>query len=383
MTPSIQNSLPLRIVPVSNKADLADFIRLPAAIFKDDPHWIPPLFLERKIHLSPKHNPYFQHAKSQAWIAWRGDVAVGRISAQIDDLHLAQHHDATGFFGMLDAEDKQETFAALIATAEQWLAEQGMRRVRGPFNLSINEETGLLIDGFADPPVFMMSHALPYYREHIEQCGYHKAADTLAYLINPNFVAPPVMQRLLKMASERVTVRTLDRKRFDEEIMLLRDIFNDAWSENWGFVPFTEAEFKELGQNLKFLLHDEYIQIAEVDGEAAGFIIGMPNINEAIRDLNGKLFPFGWLKLLWRLKVRGPASGRVPLMGVRKKFQKTRLGPGLAFLIIDAVRNELHKCGAHRLELSWILEDNAGMRNIIESIGGTAYKRYRVYEREL
>jgi hypothetical protein len=308
---------------------------------------------------------------------------VGRISAQIDQMHLAQHHDATGFFGMLDAEDNQETFAALITTAEQWLAEQGMRRVRGPFNLSINEETGLLIDGFADPPVFMMSHALPYYREHIEQCGYHKAADTLAYLINPNFVKPPVMQRLLKMASERVTVRTLDRSRFDEEIMLLRDIFNDAWSENWGFVPFTEAEFKALGQNLKFLLHDEYIQIAEVDGEAAAFIIGMPNINEAIRDLKGRLFPFGWLKLIWRLKIKGPASGRVPLMGVRKKFQKTRLGPGLAFLIIEDVRNELHKRGAHRLELSWILENNAGMRNIIESIGGTAYKRYRVYERDL
>lgn len=383
MTPTIQTSATLRIVPVSNKADLAEFIRLPAAIFKDDPQWIPPLFLERKIHLSPKHNPYFQHAKSQSWLAWRGDVAVGRISAQIDDLALAQHHDATGFFGMLDAEDNQETFAALITTAEHWLAEQGMRRVRGPFNLSINEETGLLIDGFADPPVFMMSHALPYYRERIEQCGYHKAADTLAYLINPNFVAPPVMQRLLKMASERVTVRTLDRSRFDDEIMLLRDIFNDAWSENWGFVPFTEAEFKALGQNLKFLLHDEYIQIAEVDGEAAGFIIGMPNINEAIRDLKGKLFPFGWLKLIWRLKIKGPASGRVPLMGVRKKFQKTRLGPGLAFLIIEEVRNELHKRGAHRLELSWILEDNAGMRNIIESIGGTAYKRYRVYERDL
>ena len=383
MTHTIQTSSALRIVPVRNKADLAEFIRLPAAVFKDDPQWISPLFLERKIHLSPKHNPYFQHAKSQSWLAWRGDVAVGRISAQVDQMHLAQHHDATGFFGMLDAEDNQATFAALMATAEQWLAEQGMRRVRGPFNLSINEETGLLIDGFADPPVFMMSHALPYYRERIEQCGYHKAADTLAYLINPNFVAPPVMQRLLKMASERVTVRTLDRSRFDEEIMLLRDIFNDAWSDNWGFVPFTEAEFKELGQNLKFLLHDEYIQIAEVDGEAAGFIIGMPNINEAIRDLKGKLFPFGWLKLIWRLKIKGPASGRVPLMGVRKKFQKTRLGPGLAFLIIEDVRNELHKRGAHRLELSWILEDNAGMRNIIESIGGTAYKRYRVYERDL
>ena len=383
MTPTTEVSANLRILPVTGKADLDQFIRVPELIFKGDPHWIPPLRLERHIHLSTKHNPYFQHAKWQAWIAWRDERPVGRISAQIDTLHLELHADATGFFGMLDAEDNAETFAALISTAEQWLNEQGIRRVRGPFNLSINEEMGLLIEGFTTPPVFMMGHALPYYREHIEQCGYHKAVDALAYLIAPNFEAPPVMQRLVAAASNRVKVRHLDRTRFDEEISLLRDIFNDAWAENWGFVPFTEAEFQELGKNLKFLLDDEYIQIAEVDGEAAAFIIGMPNINEAIRDLGGKLFPFGWLKLLWRLKIRRPSSGRVPLMGVRQKFQRTRLGPGLAFLIIDAVRAELHKRGAHRLELSWILEANAGMRNIIESIGGVAYKRYRVYERQL
>jgi GNAT superfamily N-acetyltransferase len=383
MTPTTEVSANLRILSVAGKADLDQFIRVPELIFKADPHWIPPLRLERHMHLSTKHNPYFQHAKWQAWIAWRGERPVGRISAQIDTLHLELHADATGFFGMLDAEDNAETFAALISTAEQWLSEQGIRRVRGPFNLSINEEMGLLIEGFTTPPVFMMGHALPYYREHIEQCGYHKAVDALAYLIAPNFEAPPVMQRLVAAASNRVKVRHLDRTRFDEEISLLRDIFNDAWAENWGFVPFTEAEFQELGKNLKFLLDEEYIQIAEVDGEAAAFIIGMPNINEAIRDLGGKLFPFGWLKLLWRLKIRRPSSGRVPLMGVRQKFQRTRLGPGLAFLIIDAVRAELHKRGAHRLELSWILEGNAGMRNIIESIGGVAYKRYRVYERQL
>ncbi len=383
MTSAIKDSAALRIVPVNGKADLDQFIRVTALIFKDDPHWIQPLLLERRMHLSTKHNPFFQHAKWQAWIAWRGERPVGRISAQIDTMYLELHTDATGFFGMLDAEDNAETFAALISTAEQWLHEQGIRQVRGPFNLSINEEMGLLVEGFTTPPVFMMSHALPYYRQHIEQCGYHKAVDALAYLIAPNFEAPLVMQKLVAASADRVRVRHLDRTRFNEEISLLRDIFNDAWAENWGFVPFTETEFQELGKNLKFLLDDEYIQIAEVDGEAAAFIIGMPNINEAIRDLDGKLFPFGWLKLLWRLKVSRPGSGRVPLMGVRQKFQRTRLGTGLAFLIIDAVRNELHKRGAHKLELSWILEGNAGMRSIIESIGGKVYKRYRVYERQL
>ncbi|HHJ34493.1 MAG TPA: N-acetyltransferase [Gammaproteobacteria bacterium] len=373
----------LRITPVTGKTDLNQFIRLPEKIFKADPAWVSPLLLERRMHLSAKDNPYFQHARWQAWIAWRGDQPVGRISAQIDDLHLERYDDATGFFGMLDAEDQEETFAALIETAEQWLYDQGIRRVRGPFNLSINEEMGLLIDGFETPPVFMMGHALPYYRKHIEQCGYQKAVDTLAYIIAPNFDAPPIMQRLISKSAHRVHVRPINLKCFDEEIALLRDIFNDAWEENWGFVPFTTAEFHELGQNLRYLIPAELIQIAEVDGEAAAFIVALPNINEVIRGLNGRLLPFGWLKLLWRLKVRFPSTARVPLMGVRRKFQNTRLGPGLAFLIIDAVREQLHSRGAKQIELSWILEDNAGMRNIIESIDGRGYKRYRVFERQL
>lgn len=378
-----KESAPLRIVPVLGKKDVNQFIRIPNIIFKDDPAWISPLQIERRMHLSPNSNPYFQHAQWQAWIAWRGNQAVGRISAQIDALHIERYNDATGFFGMLDAEDNEETFAALLKTAEQWLSDHGMTRVRGPFNLSINEEMGLLIEGFDTPPMFMMGHALPYYSHHIEQCGYQKAVDTLAYKIAPNFEPPPIMQRLLAKSKHKVTVRPINLKRFDEEIAILRDIFNESWQDNWGYIPFTEEEFQELGNNLRYLVSPEFIQIAEVDGEAAAFMVVLPNINEAISGLDGKLLPFGWLKLLWRLKVRFPKSARVPLMGVRPKFQHTRLGPALAFLVIEACQGPVHKRGAKLVELSWILEDNAGMRNILETINSEVYKRYRVYERQL
>lgn len=383
VNPAPNGPAPLRIVPVAGKADLDQFIRIPDSILESDPAWISPLLSERRMHLSARSNPYFQHARWQAWIAWRGEQPVGRISAQVDALHLERYGDATGFFGMLDAEDLEETFAALIGTAEQWLRDQGMRRVRGPFSLSINEEMGVLVEGFDTPPVFMMGHARPYYGRRIEQCGYRKAKDALAYMVAPNFEAPQIMRRLVAASAHRVRVRPLDRKRFGDEISLLRDIFNDAWAENWGFVPFTAAEFSDLGRGLRFLVGPDLIQIAEVDGEAAAFIVALPNVNEAIRGLGGRLFPTGWLKLLWRLKVRYPGTARVPLMGVRRRFQRTRLGPGLAFLVIDAVRAQLHRRGAKQIELSWILEDNAGMRSIIESIGGRAYKRYRVYERQL
>jgi hypothetical protein len=380
---SSEDAAPVRISAVADRAALDDFIRVPFRVFASDPAWIPPLVLERRMHLSPKANPYFRHARWQAFVAWRGATPVGRISAQVDALHLERYADATGFFGMLDAEDRPETFAALFAAAEQWLREQGMRRARGPFSLSINEETGLLIEGFDTPPVFMMGHARPYYAAHVEALGYRKAVDTLAYLISADFAPSPVMARLAAAAGNRVRVRPLDRKRFAAEIALLRDIFNDAWSENWGFVPFTEAEFHELGNNLRFLVDPGLIRIAEVDGEAAAFMVVIPNINEAIRGLGGRLAPLGWAKLLWRLKVRHPTTARVPLMGVRRKYQRTRLGPALAFLVIAGAQPRTLALGVKEVELSWILEDNAGMRSIIESIGGHAYKRYRIYERLL
>ncbi|MEO5811670.1 MAG: hypothetical protein ABIU96_06055 [Rhodanobacter sp.] len=373
----------LRIDAVTSKTDLDNFIEVSDAILRDDPMWVTPLHLERRMSLSPKSNPYFAHAQWQAWIAWRGDRPVGRVSAQIDQLHLQRYEDATGFFGMLDAEDDAETFSALLTTAEQWLREHGIQRVRGPFNLSINEETGLLVDGFDTPPVFMMGHARPYYAGHIEQHGYRKAVDTLAYTMSPDFKAPVVMQRLLDRSPQKVRVRPVDLKHFDEELEVLRGIFNDAWANNWGFVPYTQAEFRELGKNLRMLVSPSLIQIAEVDGEPAAFIVALPNINEAIGDLGGRLLPFGWLKLLWRIKLQFPHSARIPLMGVRQKFQQTRLGPALAFVVIEAVRVPLQALGVREVELSWVLENNAGMCSVIEAIGGRAYKRYRVYERSL
>jgi len=380
--PPLTPFIPLRIVAVGDAAALDDFIGVPRPIFESDPAWIQPLHLERRLHLSPRSNPYFQHARWQAWTAWRGREPVGRISAQIDTLHLERYRDATGFFGMLDAEDNQETFAALLQTAEQWLREQGMKRARGPFNLSINQEMGVLVDGFGTSPFFMMSHARPYYASRIEKEGYHKATDALAYMITQDF-GSEAMRRLIAATAHRARVRPLDRRRLDSELSLLRDIFNDAWAENWGFVPFTAAELDDLGGAFRFLVDPDMIQVAEVDGEAAAFMVLLPNINEAIRGLHGRLLPIGWAKLLWRLKVRYPRTFRVPLMGVRRKFQRSRLGTALAFLVIEAARPAVKRHDATQIELSWILEDNAGMRSIIESIGGRAYKRYRVYERIL
>ncbi|WP_414445005.1 dATP pyrophosphohydrolase [Burkholderia sp. 22PA0106] len=376
-------SAPLRVAPVVSKADLDQFIALPNLIFKADPAWVPPLRLERRQHLSAKTNPWFEHARWKAWLAWRGNRPVGRISAQVDALYLEHHADSTGFFGMLDAEDQQETFAVLLHTAEQWLREEGMARVRGPFNLSINDEVGLLVEGFDTPPMFMMGHARPYYHTRLEQCGYGKAKDLLAYIVGADFPTPKIMQRLIGRSMQRIRVRALDLSRFDEELRTLRDIFNDAWSENWGFVPFTDAEFTDLGRNLRSMIAPELIQIAEVDGEPAAFVVAVPNLNEAIRDLNGKLLPFGWAKLLWRLKVRFPKTVRSPLMGVRRVFHDTPLGPCLAFLVIEAGVKQVLARGARHIEMSWILENNAGMRHIVESMGGEIYKRYRVYEKPL
>ncbi len=361
---------------------MRQFLRVPYPIYRDDPNWVPPLLVERKHHLSDR-NPVFEHLQWGAWVAIRGGSTVGRISAQIDGLHQRLHADDTGFFGMIESVDDVNVFRALLDTAGRWLKDRGMRRIRGPFNLNINEECGLLVDGFDTPPSLMMGHARPSYRHRLAECGFVGIQDTLAYQLAPDFRAPKVMQRLLSDVTRRATIRPLRRDRLDQELAILRDIFNDAWSANWGFVPFTEAEFAEIGRTMLFLARPEMVQIAEVDGRPAAMIVALPNLNEVIADMGGRLLPTNWAKLLWRLKVRYPRSARVPLMGVRREFQNTRLGPGLAFAVIDSVRKVLIRRGIREVELSWILEDNMGMRNIIEALGGVAYKRYRIFEKSL
>ncbi|MDJ0877017.1 MAG: hypothetical protein QNI86_00325 [Halieaceae bacterium] len=377
-----QSAASIRLETLETPSQLRDFLALPHRLYAEDSAWIAPLTLEQRQRFSPK-NHFFQHARWRGWVAYRDGVPVGRITAQVDELHQAHHGDHVGYFGMVEGDDDAEVFAALFEAAESWLRSEGMQRARGPLNLHINEEVGLLVDGFDTPPFVLMGHARPFYGERIESHGYRGARDLLAYHIRPDFEAPRVMTKLAERVSGRVTVRALDRARIDAEAAVMLEIFNDAWKHNWGFVPLGEEDWADTVKTLTRLMPDDYIQIAEYDGEPVAFIVALPNINEAARDLKGRLFPFGWLKLLWRLKVRHPRTARVPLMGVKQEFQHSRLGPTLAFMVIDAVRKALHARGVEDVEMGWILEDNDGMRNIIETIGGQAYKRYRVYEKPL
>ena len=370
----------IRIVRVSSARDMRRFIRVPWSVYADDPAWVPPLLLERRQHLSPR-NPYFAHARCCFWLAYRGTRPVGRISAQIDELHEKRYREATGFFGFLEAEDEAETFHELLIAAEVWLREQGMLRIRGPFNFSINQECGLLVDGYDAPPMIMMGHSRPYYAARLTDEGYQGVKDLLAYRLPTQFTLPEIMKAVLKKATGCARVRPLRRSRLNEDLKIIQDIFEDAWSTNWGFIPFTEEEVRHLGHNLRLLVDDDAVQIAEVDGVPAAMIVAFPNLNEVIRDFHGRLLPFGWLKLLWRLKVKSPKTARVVLMGLRKRFHQSPLGAALGFLLIDALRGYGIRRGVQEVELSWILEDNMPMRNILTTIGGVPYKRYRIYEK--
>ncbi|GAB4348910.1 MAG: protein YghO [Immundisolibacter sp.] len=378
----MSQSPPVRIEPLSGRPAQRAFWTLPRRLYRHDPCWVSPLLIERHALLSPR-NPVFEHLRLQAWLAWRGGTVVGRITAQMDALHAATHGEQVGYFGLLEAEDDAEVFATLLGTAEDWLRRQGATEVRGPFNLSINEECGLLVDGFDTPPMVMMGHALPYYAPRLEALGYAKAKDLLAYIVGTDFAFPAAARRLIARERDKVSLRPLAARHLDRDIAILRDIFNDAWAGNWGFVPFTEAEFRQLGQLVRWLVDPGFVQIAEIDGQPVAMIAVLPNLNEAIADLDGRLAPLGWAKLLWRLKVRHPKGVRVALMGVRRHLQRTRLGSALAMLVIDAARQTALRRGATQAEMSWILEDNRGMRSIIESLGSRCYKRYRIYGKAL
>jgi RimJ/RimL family protein N-acetyltransferase len=373
----------ISIEQVSDKAAMKAFISLPSRVYAGDPNWVQPLHVERSEHLSAK-NPASEHIRWQAWIARRGGEVVGRITAQVDSLHQELHGADTGHFGMLDAIDDEQVFALLISTAETWLRQQGAHRITGPFGLNINQESGLLIEGFDTPPSALMDHGKPYYAKRLEQQGYTKGMDLLAYWMRrTDLTFTPALTSLMDRMRGKVTIRQLDRKNFVREMQVLRDVFNDAWQNNWGFVPFTAHEFDEMGAQLKFLVPDDMIYIAEIDAQPCAFIVALPNINEAIADLGGRLLPLGWAKLLWRLKVSGTRTARVPLMGVRQQFQFSRLGPVIALLLIEALKAPFEKRDIQALEMSWILESNTGMQAILERIGADPYKRYRLYEKTI
>ncbi len=376
----------VEILPVEGKAALDRFIRVPWRIYWDDSQWVPPLVFERRQHLDRKANPFFRHAEVQLWLALSGGTPVGRISAQIDQAALNQHQDATGHFGFLEAIDDAEVFAQLLGTAEAWLRQRGLVRVRGPFSLSINDESGLLVEGFERPPSLMMGHARPYYAERLEALGYAKVRDLIAYEFDmARDPLPESARRLIGRleAQSGLTIRPLLMRRFDEDLKAVMGIFNDAWANNWGFVPFSQVEIAKVAKDLKPLIDAECVAIAEVEGEPAAFAVGLPNLNEAIADLDGALLPFGWAKLLYRLKAGKIRTARMPLMGVRRKFQGGTLGAALAFAVINRAHQGLRRRGFESAELSWVLEDNLQAQSIIETAGGRPYKTYRIYEKAL
>jgi len=376
----------VEIRPVTTTKERTAFIRAGVIPYKDDPNFITPLEFEVSQRLNPKLNPGLKDAPHQLWIAYRNGAPVGRISAIINPLHLAQHKEEIAHFGFLEAIDDPEVFAALFKTAEDWARERGMKKIGGPFSFSVNEEIGLLISGFDTPPYVMMPHGLPYYQARVEALGYTKAQDVhaLDWINKRNFLPERRKQFVERtLDNPKVSIRTIDMKDFAGDIRRIVDIYNDAWSDNWGFIPFTEDLAKHMASELRPIIEKHNVVICYYDGEPAAFALVLPNINEATRDLNGKLLPFNWAKLIWRMKVKGLSTARMPLMGIRKKFQRKGLGAAFAYKMIELTNNENMDRGLTHSEVSWILESNEGMLSILLDMGCRIYKTYRLYEKTL
>jgi len=385
----LANASPI-ISPVTTKADRRAFIEVAYALNAATPNWVPPLRSDVASTIDPKKNAWFGHAFGQLFIARRGNDMVGRISAHIDRLALEMPADkgfgpGTGFWGMIEAAD-EETAHALIRTAEQWLVSHGSTQALGPVSLSIWEEPGLLIKGHDHSPTLMMGHHRADYQGWIERAGYLPAKQLVTFELDITRNFPPLVGRIIAAGEKnpRIRVRKVDKSRFAEEAALILSILNDAWSDNWGFVPLTQPEIEEVGKKLKPIVFEDLIRVAEYDGEPVAFMITMPDLNEPIAKLNGSLLPFGWLKLLMWLRRPRARTMRVPLMGVVKRLQSSRMASQLAFMMIEYIRHDAFtKFGSTRGEIGWILEDNKGMQSIAEAIDSHVNRIYQIYTRNL
>jgi len=379
------------VSPVTTKAERGTFVDLAYRLNADDPNWVPPLRMEAMELVTPGKNPFFEHATVQYFLARRGAEVVGRISAHIDHLAVAMSPEqgmgpGVGNWGMLEATDEAVAHV-LIAAAEDWLRGQGMTRVLAPLSMSIWEEPGQLVFGFDHPPTVMMGHQGERYQRWIESAGGYEPAKQLhTYELDITKEFPPLIQRIVASGEKnaRIRIRNTNKKKFEEEARLILDILNDAWSDNWGFVPFTETEIKYAGKKFKPIVHEDLIMVAEYDGEPVAFMMTVPDLNEAIQPMGGKLFPFNWIKLLAWLRKPRPRTMRVPLMGVRKKLQSSRMASQLAFMMIEYIRrNAVSRYGSTRGEIGWILEDNQGMVAIAEAINSHVNKTYVIYGKAL
>lgn len=370
---------------VAGKADLKRFIRVQYDLYKDDVAAIPPLMLERLNALDPRKNPFFDHAETAFFIAVRDGQDVGTISVQIDALAQEKWGPDLGHFGLFEASDPAVA-QALFKAAEDWHRERGSKRLQGPWNLSSNEQSGLLVDGFDTPPVIMMPHGKAEYAAWVEACGFEEAKKMFAFKTDPRKPFDPKTERIASMSrkSSKIVIRPIDMKNFRSELDIVLDIFNDAWADNWGYVPMTEAEIEHMAKELKPIINPKLVLVAEFEGKPMGFIMTIPDVNHFLRDLNGSLFPTGIFKLIWRLMINKQSPRfRTPLMGLRQEMQGNRLGMAMMFDLILQCTEEVVARGGGFAEMGWILENNSGMINMIEALDSDAYKTYKIYEKQL
>ncbi len=364
--------------------DLDAFLRFPHTLYDGDRGWVRPLRGEARRQLDPRKNPFFEHAQAAFFTAWQDGRIVGRCSAQIDHEHLRIHRDGAGFFGFFDTVDDEEVGRRLIDAASDWCAARGMSRMRGPFSLCINEEIGLMVEGFEAPSMILTPYHRPYQAKILAAAGLRPVKDVITWEHDCSLPPPRAMRAYETiMALPEVTIRPIDKRHLAREMAIVRDIFNEAWQDNWGFVPWTDAELRKAVKDFELILIESLALVAEIEGEPAAIAICIPNLNEAIRDLDGRLGPFGLIKLLWRTKVKPPSSAKLPLLGLRRSVRRHRRYAGLATALCVAIYHGLKKLDVDRAELGWTLEDNHLVNAVIERIGARPVKRHRIFERAL